>query len=121
VTTEQILTVATEHLTGPVVLLTASGEIDHDSQSVLGDAAATALDRGPNQIVIDLTGVSFCDSGGLSLFVRMHQQVAARGGSVHLAALQDPVRQVIEVTNLDRLLTVHATVDQAVQAALTAG
>lgn len=117
---EQILTVATEHLTGQVVVLTAGGEIDHDSQSVLGEAAAAALERGGNRLIIDLAAVTFCDSGGLRLFVRLHRDAAARGGSVTLAAAQDPVRLVLDVANLDRLLSVHATVEKAVQAALTA-
>jgi anti-anti-sigma factor len=114
---EQILTVLAEHVTESVVVLTAAGEIDRDSQSVLGEAAEDALDRGADRIVIDLAEVSFCDSGGLSLFVRLHRQAAGRGGFLRLAAAQPTVRRVLEVTNLDRLLALYPTVEQALRAA----
>jgi anti-sigma B factor antagonist len=65
--------------------------------------------------------VSFCDSGGLSLFVDLHRATTARGGSLRLAGMQPPVRSVIDATNLDRLLPLHPTVDDAVHASLAAG
>ena len=114
------LTVSAEHVTGPVVVLTAAGEIDHDSQSVLGEAAAAAFESGGRRLVIDLAGVPFCDSGGLSLFVRLHRQAVERGGSLRLAGAQDSVRSVLTITSLDRMFPLHPTVEQAVRAALAA-
>jgi anti-anti-sigma factor len=118
---EQILDVTTEHVTESVVVLTAAGEIDRDSQSVLDEAAASALADGSDRLVIDLGAVSFCDSSGLSLFVRLHRQVTGRGGSLRLAGAQPLVRTVLEATNLDRLFPAYPTLEQAVQAALADG
>jgi anti-sigma B factor antagonist len=61
--------------------------------------------------------VTFCDSSGFSLFVRLHKQTAACGGSLRLAALQPQLWMVLRATNLDRLLAVHPSVDEAVGAA----
>ena len=118
---EQILTVAAEHVTDSVVVLTPTGEIDRDSQSVLDEAAAEAIADGSDRLVIDLGAVSFCDSSGLGLFVRLHRQFTGRGGSLRLAGAQPLVRTVLEATNLDRLFPAYPTLEQAVQAALAAG
>ncbi|MFI6070938.1 STAS domain-containing protein [Actinoplanes sp. NPDC051343] len=117
---DQILTVITEHVTESIVVLTATGEIDRESQSVLGEAAASALEGDNDRLVIDLSAVSFCDSSGLSLFVRLHRRLAERGGSLRLAGAQPLVRTVLEATNLHRLFPAYPTVEQAVQAALAA-
>ena len=118
---EQILTVVRAQTTAPVAVLRAAGEIDHDSRDVLADAAAEVLRDGGSRLVLDLANVSFCDSGGLSLFLDLHRATAAHGGSLRLACLQPTVLGVIHATNLDRLLQLHDTVDDAVRASLTAG
>ena len=114
---EPILTVATAAPAPGVTVLSAAGEIDHDSNHVLGEAAETALRNGGERLVIDLTDVTFCDSGGLSLFVGLHKRTAAVDGQLRLACPQPQVVAVLRATNLDRLLAVHATVADAVRAA----
>lgn len=113
---ELILKVTADRPTATLTVLRASGEIDRDSVPVLVDAAEDALDSGVNRLVVDLTEVTFCDSSGLSLFVRLHRRATARGGSFALAVVQPPVWMVLRATNLDRLLEVHPTVDEAVRA-----
>ena len=114
---EPILTVTTAAPAPGVTVLSAAGEIDHDSHHVLGDAAEAALRDSGGLLVIDLTEVTFCDSGGLSLFVGLHKRATATGGRLRLACPQPPVLAVLHATNLDRLLSVHPTVDEAVRAA----
>jgi anti-sigma B factor antagonist len=119
--TDAILTVSRADSTGPVPVLAAAGEIDHDSRAVLSDAADAALRDGGSRLVIDMAAVSFCDSGGLSLFVDLHRLTSSRGGSLRLARVQPAVLSVILATNLDRLLGLDPTVEDAVRASLPPG
>jgi anti-anti-sigma factor len=107
---EPILTVTATEMDG-VTVLTAVGEIDHDSSGML---AAAAPDPVPGRLVIDLTGVTFCDSGGLSLFLDLHKRAAANGGQVRLAGAPDAVLAIMRTTNLDRILALYRTVADAV-------
>jgi anti-anti-sigma factor len=116
--TEPILTVTASTPAARVVVLSAAGELDHDSRQVLGDAADTAVGTGHDRLVIDLAAVSFCDSGGLALLVELHKKAVAAGGELRLAGPQPPVTAVLHATNLDRILALHSTVEAAVQAAL---
>jgi len=118
---EPILTVTATETTEPVTVLAAAGEIDHDSRYVLSDAADEALQHGDHRLIIDLSGVSFCDSGGLGLFVDLHNRTTARGGWLRLACAQPPVIAVLRATNLDRLLPLHPTLEDALRAAQAAG
>ena len=118
---EQILSVTTAQTAEAVAVLTAVGEIDHDSRDVLDRAAAAVLQDRGSRLVIDLAGVSFCDSGGLSLFLDLHKATTARGGSLRLACAGPAVLSVIHTTNLERLLALHPTVEDAVRASLATG
>ncbi|GAA0584056.1 hypothetical protein GCM10010172_81270 [Paractinoplanes ferrugineus] len=120
-TDERILTVGVEDLSSSTVLLCPAGEIDRDSQTVLHEAATAAFGRGADRLIIDLTEVTFCDSGGLSLFVRLDREAAARGGSLRLAAARPAVRAILDVVNFDRLMSLHETVAEAVQASRAEG
>lgn len=90
------------------------GRIFADTVASLSDALASLLDAELPRIVLDVSGVEICDSSGLNLFAGSHHTAARRGGWLRLVGLQPMVRRVVMITNLDRLLSIHATVDEAV-------
>lgn len=112
--TEALLTVTWDEAGDRVTVLAAVGELDRDSGQLLAEAAEAALAAGARRLVLDLGAVTFCDSGGLKTFVHLHRRMAGQGGSLHLAALLPPVAAVLRTVALDRMLTVHATVRDAV-------
>ncbi|MDI6102686.1 STAS domain-containing protein [Actinoplanes sp. NEAU-A12] len=118
---DPFLTVTTTIVGERATVLSATGEIDGDSRKILGEAADAAIAAGQHRLVIDLTGVTFCDSGGLSLFVELHRRITALGGELRLAGLREMVATVVRATNLDRLLLLYPTVDEAVEASRHAG
>jgi anti-anti-sigma regulatory factor len=65
------------------------------------------------KIVVDLSLVPMCDSGGLNVLLEAHRMAASRGGWLRLAAAQPFVRRVLELTNLTRALLIHGTVADA--------
>ncbi|WP_433303218.1 STAS domain-containing protein [Actinoplanes sp. CA-030573] len=117
---DQALTVVTTHVTEAVVVLAPAGDIDRASQSVLEAAATAALDGGGVHLIINLDGVTFCDSSGLSLFIRLQRRAEAGAGSVRLTCPQPMVRTVLQIVNFDQLFEVHPTVDEAVRSARAA-
>lgn len=111
--THPILTVAERSGPHGVTVLAVDGEIDHDSRTVLLDAAAPHVDRPGARLIIDLSAATFCDSGGLSLFVELHRRAEVGGGWLRLAGPQGMVLGVLKATNLDRMFPLHDSVDTA--------
>lgn len=109
------LTVDTEQR-GEVVVVSVGGELDMATAPQLQDQITDLLDRGLSRLVFDLTDVSFCDSTGLSVFVRAKNSTDEAGGVVRLAAPQRGVRRILEVSGLVEVLHTYATVDEAVSA-----
>jgi len=114
---EQFLTVTTEHLPGSVTVLTLTGEIDRDSSLVLAEAAEPVLDDDGRRLVIDLSGVTFCDSAGVNLMFRLHRRLAGRDGAASVAGARDFVLRTLTVVNFSRMVAMHPTVSDAIRAA----
>jgi anti-anti-sigma factor len=106
------------HPTGSAaVVLAVAGVIDFGSEGLLyGELAARVADGTP-RLVLDLAGVELCDSSGLGMLVRGHRLATAHGGWLRLAAPQPLVRDLLAITNLDRLLPVYDDVDAALHPA----
>ncbi|WP_229075092.1 STAS domain-containing protein [Actinoplanes sp. DH11] len=111
--TDQILTATTEKISESLAVVTAVGELDRGSTGILGGAVdATDAVR----IVVDLSGVTFCDSAALNYLVQLHLRLTGQDGVLAVAGSQSFVLRTLRVTNLERLFPVHATVAQAVEA-----
>ena len=64
-------------------------------------------------MLLDLTGLSFCDARGLSAFVRIANQADSAGCGFALIAPRPPVAKILRISGLDRRLAVFATIDDA--------
>jgi anti-anti-sigma factor len=69
--------------------------------------------EGVNKLIVDLSEVETCDSSGLSAILVANRIIHSTGGSMRLAAPSDKVSSLIKITQLDRVLPVCHTVDQA--------
>jgi anti-anti-sigma factor len=101
---------------GDIVVVSVGGELDMATAPQLQDQITDLLDRGLSRLVFDLTDLSFCDSTGLSVFVRAKNSTDEAGGVVRLAAPQRGVRRILEVSGLVEVLHTYPTVDEAVAA-----
>ena len=91
-----------------------SGEIDFATHRTLLDALTEELNRGHHRIVLDLREVTFCDSTGLGVLVRVRQQAVAGGGWLRLVDPTSAVRRALAITNIDQLVPAYPTVADAV-------
>jgi anti-anti-sigma factor len=112
--TDQILRVRVQAGPPTITVLVVDGDLDHDSRRILHRAASDVLATGGTRLVMDLAQVTFCDSGGLSLFVELHRQAETAGGWVRLAGAHGMVLSVLKATNLDRMFVLFDSVDAAV-------
>lgn len=64
-------------------------------------------------IVLDLTGISYIDSGGLGALVGVYSSARSQGADIKLTGLAPRVRDVLQIT---KLVTVFEAYDNAQQA-----
>lgn len=97
---------------GRTVLLLA-GELDVSSAPAMRRRLVEVLADGHVDLVADLSGVSFVDSSGLGILVGGVRRTRTRGGDLVLCGLEGSVRDVVELTGLDRAFTVRSTLEEA--------
>lgn len=105
--------VAVTDCAGGVVLVAVRGALDIDSAPGLREAMHGVLDSGTSRIVVDLGGVEFCDSIGLSTFAYSHNRCVADGGFLRLAAPSPFLAGLLATVGLAGRIPVHATVSDA--------
>jgi anti-sigma B factor antagonist len=103
---------------GDFIVVTVNGEIELDTADELDSYLDGMLRQDVRRIVLDLSGVEFCDSSGLRVLLRAHRHAALLGGSLRLAGTGPTVRKVLQISGLDAHLTVFDTAEAAVSAPL---
>ena len=95
------------------VVVTVRGNLDIDSAPVLTTTLDQVLDRPAPRVVVDLSGVEFCDSTGLSAFVVGHNRAAGTGGWLRLAAPTPFLADLLDTVGLAPRIGVYPTVADA--------
>lgn len=86
------------------LVLVVSGEIDTATSPDLGSRLSEV--PADASVTLDLSGVSFVDSSGLSVLIAAHQRQRSRGGRLSLSSLNEVVARLFAVTGLDRHLDI---------------
>jgi anti-sigma B factor antagonist len=95
-------------------LVELSGEIDLAVVPDLITEFEYATTQLSAYLLVDLNRVEFIDSSGLGALVRARRQARDLGGDVVLVGAGAQVAELLELTNLHELFTVHDDVDHAV-------
>ena len=100
-------------MAGGVPVVTAPAEIDVTTAGQLRAMLAESAARG-HTMVVDLTGTQFCDSAGVAVLARAHNQALAQGGGLWLVVpASGSVPRIFSLTGLDQLIPHFTSLEQA--------
>ena len=89
-------------------------EIDIDNADHAYDQLYAAFAAGAPMVIADFTATTFCDTASLRRLVAVQRRAVARNAQLRLAAPPgNPVRHVLEITGLDKLLPVYPSARHA--------
>jgi len=107
------LEVQSRQVDNGVTVVAPTGRLDVAGAPALKDAISEALKNGPPRVVLDMEGISFVDSTGLGSVIAALKQIRSSQGDLRLAAPNQQVRVVLELTTLDRVFPYYSTVEEA--------
>ncbi|HEX4721837.1 MAG TPA: STAS domain-containing protein [Pseudonocardiaceae bacterium] len=99
-----------------VMVVTLAGELDMSTEARAGDVLTNAVARGL-PLVLDMTGLRFFSSAGLTLLARLDQNRRESSLDVRLAGDQRVVVLPLELTGMRNLFPIHSSLDEALAAA----
>ncbi|MEU6389439.1 STAS domain-containing protein [Streptomyces sp. NPDC046939] len=101
---------------GPAAIATVTGEIDLHTAPGLRTRALELIDQGHHHLILDLSGVGFCDSAGLSALIGIWHGTQGAGGCLALAAVPDRLMRMLTLTGVDSVLPHYPTTAEALVA-----
>ncbi|MGW2960933.1 STAS domain-containing protein [Streptomyces sp. NPDC001220] len=97
--------------TGAVIEL--AGVLDHHTAPEVR-AALPGLDLRPGQqLVLDLSGITFCDSSGITVLIAARNHALAADAAIALAAVPDRVSRIFRIVGLEQVFPTHPTAQAA--------
>ena len=88
-------------------------KLDASNASDLKNELIVLNKRGINSIVIDLSATKYCDSSGLSAILVANRLCKDTNGKFALSGLQANVTKMIAISQLDKVLSITATLEEA--------
>ncbi len=102
-----------ERSDGGAHVINVRGEIHMSTAPGLQRGLTEAIERGHRAIVLDLSGVEFIDSTGLSVLLNGLRQVTAQQGRMALVCANPTVLRLFEITSLDQTFDIFSGRDAA--------
>jgi anti-sigma B factor antagonist len=97
----------------PFTILRAVGSFDTQTAPLFRDAANACLQADKRHLVLDLTGLEFLDSSGLSTLVNTWTTIKRLQGLMRIVAVPGPVLRVLQLTRVERAVGVFPDLDSA--------
>ena len=101
---------------GILCVIRLHGEVDISNDKEVLAAIEMAVPHSALRLIVDLTDTSYLDSAGLALLLRLAERLQARRQQMRIVApLGSPVRTVLELTGLPRVIPLEDRLEDAVR------
>lgn len=104
---------STQTVSGLTIVTVTQPRIDASVAIRFKDAMRAITQTQAQNVILDMSAVSFVDSSGLGAIVAALKQLGA-GRKLHLAGLSGDVEKVFRLTRMDRIFEIHASVEDAI-------
>jgi anti-sigma B factor antagonist len=98
-----------------IPVVTVTGEIDVCTAPEFKSVVNKAIFTGAQNLIVDLTDVSYMDSSGFGTLLGATKRIKPRGGSVNLVGCSEAIERMLKITRLDTIFGMFPRVDDAVQ------
>jgi anti-sigma B factor antagonist len=106
-----------KQLDSGIAVVTISGRLvfgkdEEQLESVTGEL----LKQGQKKFVYDISGLDYADSSGIGTLVACLTNIKKAGGELRMAGANPRMMRLFQMTGVQSLISLHATVAEATQA-----
>ncbi len=106
--------IQTEQLGEDVHVISLAGEVDLYTAPEFKQQLLDVISQGGKNVVVDYTNTTFIDSTTLGVLVGGVKRLRTNDGQLSLVCSDRNITKIFEITGLDRVFTIHATRNEAV-------
>jgi anti-sigma B factor antagonist len=107
------MSVTAQRLDENIYLVRSQGRLDQSLNPALESCLVELLDQGHRRLIIDLTEVTYINSGGLRCLVSAWRQSRSQGGDLVIFGLNKRLEEIFSLIGFDRVFTIYSTVEDA--------
>lgn len=89
------------------------GEIDTYTSPKIREEINDLIEKGCNNLIVDLTDVRYMDSTGLGVLIGALKRVKEKGGCINIATTDFLILRAFKVTGLKRIFGIFDSVEKA--------
>jgi anti-anti-sigma factor len=98
-----------------VVILDLSGRLTTGGgDALIKQTLREVAEQGHTKVVLNLEDLNFLDSSGLGSLVKASKDLESRGGLLRIVNARGPVRNVLQITRLDRIFPDYQDEEKAI-------
>lgn len=101
------------HRDDTTVILYVQGDLDVLTAPTLGTHLDVALSGAPKMLIVDITGVGFLSSAGISMLVETHRLTERAGISLRVVAEGPATARPLRMMNIDEIIDLYPTLPDA--------
>ena len=98
------------------VIVLPDEEIEVYNISEIKEVLFDIIEKGNRKLIMDMSKVEYIDSSGLGVLVSVLKKVKASEGKLVLISPKSSVKQILSLTNLDKVFNIQDTLENAVDA-----
>src|SRR5207302_8675253 len=99
-----------------VVNFTDKKILDEQNIQVIGEQLFSLVDEsGRKKLLLNFGNVEYMSSAALGKLITLNKKVQAAGGKLVLCNIDPQIREVFEITKLDKLFTIRGDEQEALQ------
>jgi len=100
---------------GARTILPVKGALTYQNCKEFEASYDACIVKNKTEIILDCQALSYLDSEGLELLVRMHEDLQRRGGGLTIVSLNDVCLDILLATRLINILQVRADIHEAIR------
>ncbi|MCZ4121875.1 STAS domain-containing protein [Streptomyces sp. H39-S7] len=95
------------HGTPKGAVLAVAGDLDHASAGRFRSAVGLIVLQRGQLLVVDLGGLTFCDSSGITALIAARNQACEQGADITLAAVPAATVRILRLLGLDQIFDIQ--------------
>ncbi len=98
---------------GNALVVSVQGRMDAVTAPEFEKELERLMGGDETMFVIDLAGLDYISSAGLRSILALAKKLKTGGGVLHLAAMQDVVKEVFDISGFSSIIPIFGSVDEA--------
>jgi anti-sigma B factor antagonist len=108
--------IKTEKLGDESYVISLAGEVDLYTAPEFKQQLLEVITQGGRNVIVDFSDTTFIDSTTLGVLVGGVKRLRSNDGQLSLVCSDRNITKIFEITGLDRVFTIYATRDEALNA-----